>query len=596
MKARNNDRGPDKCSRVPARDDLSQWQRKYGKSTRDREGDGQSLEECMASAQAPSVASMTAEVSFDFDQFFAPANTSPDRDAADVIFQMNKILSERRSESPSIDAAGDDFEERYFRDSFLLGADHIGANHDDECLPLATTGDGQGAGNGEDAFAGESMALLFRRSHDENLLRKCFHHISSHAKQNKTLKVRVFSRWKMITAGGKKSEGQWVRRTRRRHEIRCLRRMVQTWLRISEDRSTRMRQAAEMSNWRTHVKVMTTWRRTTRREKMRKMEARERQERIQLAQRTNKADRFFQSKSKRACIAKWCEVTKHSKNEKAPAANLTKNLPRSKPTGKACGAVIEDGSSASVAQGETPIKTPKAKTTCITPERETPEAVRETICLTGDKENQTPNLKSSTLSCPLQSRQAVPLRDPSTNQGKQQKSQQKVLPKEIVPEARRKITCHQGSNRVEPPHQTSNTLLRPLKHRGSTPPVRHSSTPKMILDMEQRKQEREKRREQLRRRQEQKAIERQRRLEEERQRKEEAATKAQREFMQSKAMEEQRKRMASARWNQARRLAALHYRMSLQKRMLRGWRGIFPIMEFNERKVSKKSSVSCALL
>lgn len=567
MKARYKGRAQKKHSSARAWDNPSQWQRKYGKNTvsRDYGQDGQSLDEWVASVQALSTVTSAAEESFD--QFFTPENAPADKDAAAVIFQMNKILGK----SPSNGSAHDDFEEMDFHSSFHLGTDHVDANDEfSEFLRVASIGNDQCIGNSHEEFAGKSMALLFRRSHDETLLRKCFLHFSSHVKESKLLKGRVFSWWKRIAIGAKKSEDQWVRRTRRRHDTRRLRHVIQTWLRIIDDRSTRARRAAEMNDWRMQAKVMTSWHRILRREKVRRMELQERHERVQLAQRTNEADCLFRFKLKRVCVVRWRAATKKSKSEQTWAASLSKQKSlRSELIGRIDGAMIEDDSSASVAQNKTPTKTPEAKTICITPERETPGTVRTTIaCLIGDKENQRPNQRDSMLSCPIKNRQSEHLSSPLTKKGKQQRNHREVPPRE-KPKAL---------------YQTSNKILRPLKHRGSTAPVRNSSTPKMILDMNQRKQEREKRREVLRRRHEQKAIERKELLEEKNRRKEEAVTKAQREFMQCKAAEERRKRMASARWKQARRLAALHYRISLQKRMLRGWRDIFQIVEFNERK------------
>ena len=57
-----------------------------------------------------------------------------------------------------------------------------------------------------------------------------------------------------------------------------------------------------------------------------------------------------------------------------------------------------------------------------------------------------------------------------------------------------------------------------------------------------------------------------------------AEMKVQDEFIQRKAAEEHGKKIASARWKQACRLAALHYSMSLQKRMLLQWEKIFQII------------------
>jgi len=67
-------------------------------------------------------------------------------------------------------------------------------------------------------------------------------------------------------------------------------------------------------------------------------------------------------------------------------------------------------------------------------------------------------------------------------------------------------------------------------------------------------------------------------------RKEESETRVQRDYLQNKAAEEHKKKLAAARNKQANRLAVLHYRMSLQKRLLLQWKKIFKIKSFNERK------------
>ena len=159
----------------------------------------------------------------------------------------------------------------------------------------------------------------------------------------------------------------------------------------------------------------------------------------------------------------------------------------------------------------------------------------------------------------------------------------------------RKIECTDKEN--QKPNRTnnnSNKLLQPLKPQRK--PLRNPTTPKLVKEMDQRKKEREKQREILRHRYEQKAIEKKRQLEEEKLRKEENELKVVNEYKQRKAEEEKRKALASARWKQACRLSILHYRMSLQRRMLCQWKKIFKIKSFNERKVRNETYVMCTFL
>ncbi len=132
---------------------------------------------------------------------------------------------------------------------------------------------------------------------------------------------------------------------------------------------------------------------------------------------------------------------------------------------------------------------------------------------------------------------------------------------------------------------THKLLELPLKRKSQKRHQNNTPTPKLVLEMNQRKQDREKSRMILRQRYEQQAIEkRNRRTEELRKRDEEAMT-VQREFFERRSAEEHRKKLATSRWKQAYCLAAMHRRLSLQKRMLHQWKKIFQINSFNKKKV-----------
>jgi hypothetical protein len=127
------------------------------------------------------------------------------------------------------------------------------------------------------------------------------------------------------------------------------------------------------------------------------------------------------------------------------------------------------------------------------------------------------------------------------------------------------------------------SLLRPLRRKQKH--LQNTATPKLVLEMNKRKQEREISREILRQRYEQKAIEKEKILKEDLRKRYEEESKVQREFPQQKALEEHRKKLAASQWKQACYLAAMHRRRFLQKRMLLQWKKIFQINRFNERKV-----------
>ena len=500
----------------PSNTTASQWQVKYGGGPRQElEQDDASLTAWLASidrretsiVEDADAAGGPEDTTFGplFLPDSAPAETDDYAEAAEVISQLNAFLNGETAEA--------DFSKIDLPDSFDIA--------DGECIdfayefrnfqlpgiddgdPLVKRSGNHDASFTEEAFSGENMAILFRRSHDEKILRKCFDCLSSHAQSTKLLRCRAFEGWKRVARNAKISYEQLIRRTRRRHKVRRIRRILSAWLSISHERCILVQEGYA---WRTKSKVFISWRRMVRRERSRREEAKER---LEIAQRDKKADNFCQSKLKRLFFTGWLAVTRENRSEKAAAE-----------------AGQDDSASSSVAvieadEDNTPTKqTPKA--TCITPDRKAMPPEDRT-----DKENRQPN------------------------------------------------------------RQPGDKLLRPLKPQRPKPP-RNQPTPKLVLEMEERKAEREKRREVLRKKYEQKAVEKQRRLERERQEKENAEMREHQEFMQQKADEERRKQVAASRWKQACRLAVLHYRMTLQRRMLLQWKKVFQMKAFNERKVRKE--------
>jgi hypothetical protein len=123
-------------------------------------------------------------------------------------------------------------------------------------------------------------------------------------------------------------------------------------------------------------------------------------------------------------------------------------------------------------------------------------------------------------------------------------------------------------------------LLKPLKKRRS----RLGSKGKIILDINQRNAERQKRREALRSRHDAVALAKKQLLDAEMHRQEEQAFHVHNEFRRKKAEEKERKGKEAARQKEAHRLATLHYKISLQKRLFSQWKRIFGIKCWNERK------------
>ena len=159
------------------------------------------------------------------------------------------------------------------------------------------------------------------------------------------------------------------------------------------------------------------------------------------------------------------------------------------------------------------------------------------------------------------------------------------MPDNLSTTTRKKITSAQHHANIDKENLQPNTLVRPNKSARKSKYLKSPSAPKLMLQMEQRQKEREKRREILRSRYEQAAIEKKKLQEEERIQKEEEELRIQRAVMLEKVEIENQKKMAAERWKQACRLAVLHYKMSLQKRLFRQWKRIFDVIAFNTRKV-----------
>jgi len=126
-------------------------------------------------------------------------------------------------------------------------------------------------------------------------------------------------------------------------------------------------------------------------------------------------------------------------------------------------------------------------------------------------------------------------------------------------------------------------LLRPLR-KSRRRSSRSDSSPKLLADMTQRNEERLQRREVLRSRKEHAAITKKQLLHAERHSKEERELRVHREYIEKKKAEKERKVQEAIRYREASRLAALHYKFSLQKKYLLQWKRIFGINGWNKRK------------
>mmetsp|Transcript_23366 Transcript_23366/g.36184 ORF Transcript_23366/g.36184 Transcript_23366/m.36184 type:complete len:579 (-) Transcript_23366:26-1762(-) len=136
---------------------------------------------------------------------------------------------------------------------------------------------------------------------------------------------------------------------------------------------------------------------------------------------------------------------------------------------------------------------------------------------------------------------------------------------------------------VQTPANNHDKLLRPLR-KSRRRSSRSNSSPKLLTDMTQRNEERLQRREVLRSRKEHAAIAKKQLLYTERHSKEERELRVHREYLEKKKDEKERKVQEAIRYREASRLAALHYKFSLQKKYLLQWKRIFGINGWNKRK------------
>lgn len=128
-----------------------------------------------------------------------------------------------------------------------------------------------------------------------------------------------------------------------------------------------------------------------------------------------------------------------------------------------------------------------------------------------------------------------------------------------------------------------NVLSPPIIQKKKNPSF-NSPTPKLVLDMEIRRKERERRRQILKDRQAERQLQRKAEEEKRREVKEKQEMANQNAYLSHRLEEEKRKRLDAARRKQAFRLASLHYKMKLCHSMYKRWTKVFDLRAFNERK------------
>ena len=489
----------------------SSWQQKYGgdKQQDNAADENDSLNEWISAVQdrANAEASSAVVPETYYDEF-VPNNSVPtDNEADAIINEMNKLLDDGLSTTSDNNNNSNafDFNEVDFHNDTTFNIhdeqQQIDFNEEDysKYLQLSSIEEDPVFSSSELTIdIREEVAVLFRRTNDQKMLKKCFDILVVHARDSKLLRASVFACWKLITRRNNNTKDQLVRRFRRRHRLRYMRRILKAWLDISGEKTTLLLRAIERRDCRTKSKVFAI--------------LHTRYKHVQELNDT--ADKFYQSRLKRQLFVGWLASSKTV--DLSSPSNKDSNLQESEQGDyKARAAIIEDDHEEDV----DPSKLSAIK--CITPEKKVVQ-LSQPRSQASEKENNQPN--------------------------KEQDRQ----------------------------------LLQPLKPQRK--PIRNTGTPKLLIKMNQRKKERERQREILQQRYEQKAIERKHQLQQEQLRREEAEMRYHREHLQNKAAEEHKKKLAAARNKQANRLAVLHYRMSLQKRLLLQWKKIFKIKSFNERK------------
>jgi len=237
----------------------------------------------------------------------------------------------------------------------------------------------------EEAFSGESMAILFRRSHDEKITRKCFDCLLSITKENKLLRGRVFSSWKRIAKEAKDADDVLVRRFQRRHRLRHTRCLFSSWLNEGAVSHELLKRTAQIRVLRISHKVFIAWSKWSMLSRRKK--------------RMDMASNIHSTRLKRSFFVRW--LTSKRKYNYEVNSRKVESSPHEVKKTRSTIIVEEDDSSSDIGQ-------------TVTPERIAPSAMSEardtleplvkqtTECVYG-KKNQPMRTKGSNLLIPLNS-------------------------------------------------------------------------------------------------------------------------------------------------------------------------------------------------
>lgn len=388
-----------KAESAEAADDRpSQWREKYGST------------QCTIKNQCghevkSSLTDWIATVRVNADEETKAAMTNPmaqyacaDEDAVEVILQMNKLLNGDDAmscrhvnvdlhdfgfhQNSGFDCA-DDFDATF---ASYLQASSMQAERQVNSAPII--------GPHEEAFSGESMTILFRRSHDEKFTRKCFDCLLSITKENKMLRGRVFSSWKRIAKEAKDADDVLVRRFQRRHRLRHTRCLLSSWLNVGAISHELLKRTVQVRVLRISHKVFIAWRRWS------VLSQRKKSRRAEHIRRMDMVSNIHGTKLKRSFFVGWLAIKRENKYE--VKSRKVESSPHEVKETRSIVVVEEDDSSSDIGQTVTP---ERIAPSAMPEERDTsePEVKQATECCVYGKENQPLRTKESNLLIPLNS-------------------------------------------------------------------------------------------------------------------------------------------------------------------------------------------------
>ena len=243
-------------------DGQSMWQQKYGtksnNSKHDQFGEDKSIIDWITSIRQS--AEIDAEVSkVRLDYPIIPNNSPVDKVAADVILRMNQIFDGIPANNTI--NFNDNLDIRVFEETPIFDGESFSKflqTPNFQCDPLINTFVSIEKSNGD--VSRDNMAILFRRTHDDEVARRCINCLQSHTKLNRILRGHVFSQWKIVTMDIKDSKDAHVRRFHRRRRLRLLRCLFSTWVHANQDGKVRFMRATQMHSSRTKSDVLSSWR------------------------------------------------------------------------------------------------------------------------------------------------------------------------------------------------------------------------------------------------------------------------------------------------------------------------------------------------